>query len=61
MTYRQRPLKKFIEEENSKYYCQKENEASDAKHIRRVELVGGELGKWLELILPEDVDQHQIA
>ena len=36
--YRNSPFKKFIEEENERYYKEK-----------NIELIGGEQGKWLEL------------
>lgn len=46
--YRNRRFKQFIEAENNRYY----------KNIN-VDLVGGEQGQWLELQLPEDLDDQQ--
>jgi hypothetical protein len=53
-TYRTRPFNNFIELENLRY---------DRK--LKVELIGGEMGRWLELHLNDDIDdldqQNQIA
>ena len=46
--YRNADFKKFIEAENSRYYRQ-----------LNVELIPGEQGKWLELQLPDDIDDLQ--
>jgi hypothetical protein len=43
--YRTNPFLRFIEQENLRYYREK-----------NVELVGGEMGECLELQLPEDVE-----
>jgi hypothetical protein len=43
--YRTTPFQRFIEQENQRYYREK-----------NVELVGGEMGECLELQLPEDVE-----
>jgi hypothetical protein len=43
--YRTTPFLRFIEQENLRYYREK-----------NVELVGGEMGECLELQLPEDVE-----
>ncbi len=45
-SYRIGPFNRFIEQENLRYY-----------RLHKVELVGGEMGMWLELQLPEDVDE----
>jgi hypothetical protein len=44
--YRTGPFNRFIEAENLRYY-----------RLKKVELIGGEMGLWLELQLPEDVDE----
>ena len=46
ISYRTGGFKSFIERENLRYY-----------RLRKVELVGGEMGMWLELQLPEDVEE----
>ena len=46
ISYRTGSFKRFIETENLRYY-----------RLRKVELVGGERGMWLELQLPEDVEE----
>jgi hypothetical protein len=46
ISYRTGGFKRFIETENLRYY-----------RLRKVELVGGEMGMWLELQLPEDVEE----
>lgn len=45
--YKNKGLKAFIEAENDRFYRNK-----------NMELVGGELGKWLELQLPDDVEEQ---
>lgn len=46
--YRTQPFKKFIEQENVRFYREK-----------KIELVGGEQGKWIELQLPESIEDIQ--
>jgi hypothetical protein len=48
--YKNADFKKFIESENARVYRGKYN----------IELVGGELGKWLEFWLPETVEDKKI-
>lgn len=43
--YKNSPLKRFIEAENVRFYR--------SKHV---ELIGGEMGKWLELQLPDAIE-----
>jgi hypothetical protein len=44
--YRNREFKEFIEKENARYYTN-----------LQVVLIGGEMGKWLSLRLPEDIEE----
>ena len=46
--FRNTPLKKYIETENERFYRKK-----------NIELVGGEEGLWLELQLPDDIEDRQ--
>jgi hypothetical protein len=48
MQFRTAGLKRFLEEENNSFYNTEE---------RNVLLIGGEMGRWLELQLPEDTDE----
>mmetsp|Transcript_12054 Transcript_12054/g.11927 ORF Transcript_12054/g.11927 Transcript_12054/m.11927 type:complete len:194 (+) Transcript_12054:306-887(+) len=47
--YRNSPFKKFIESENERLYTRK-----------NIELIGGEQGKWLELQLPDNIEDKQL-
>eukprot|EP00347_Sterkiella_histriomuscorum_P021266 403334613 len=46
--YRNSPFRRFIEAENQRFY-----------RTKQVELVGGEQGKWLELQLPDAIEDVQ--
>lgn len=46
-SFRTGPFKRFIETENVRYY----------RSVKNVELIGGEMGHWLEILLPEDIDE----
>ena len=47
--YRNKDFKKFVEAENERFYRKEKN----------IELVGGEQGKWLELQLPDDIEDRE--
>ena len=44
--YRTRPFKRFIEQENERYY----------RKDKQVELIGGDMGKWLEVQFKETLE-----
>ena len=46
LSYRTDGFLRYIESENLRYY-----------RLQKAELVGGEMGRWVELQLPEDVDE----
>lgn len=46
--YKNEKFKQFIEQENVRFY-----------RTKNIELVGGEMGKWLELQLPDDIEEQE--
>lgn len=44
--FKTRPFKRFIEAENERYFRKE-----------KCELIGGEMGRWIELQLPEDIEE----
>jgi hypothetical protein len=49
LKYRTGPFRRFIERENLRYY----------RTMKKLELVGGEMGKWIELQLPQDIEERE--